>query len=77
MGRVESEGLWGGGDEKGRMGEEGWGRRASQGHCGGGWRMEGGRVGGAGSEGQLWVGMGERIEGAGGGAAEDESRGLV
>lgn len=39
--------------------------------------MEGGRVGGAGSEGQLWVGMGERIEGAGGGAAEDESRGLV
>lgn len=53
------------------------GRTASQGHCGGGWRMEGGRVGGAGSQGQLWVGMGERIEGAGGGAAEDESRGLV
>lgn len=49
------------------------GRTASQGHCGGGWRMEGGRVGGAGSEGQLWVGMGGGIEGAGGGAAEDES----
>lgn len=31
-------------------------------------------MGGAGSEGQLWVGMRGRIEGGGGGTAEDESR---